>query len=155
MRRTTSKYADISRSSGTALQVAHAVLRDPQRGHQLARDTRALIRLDEPQRRAALDDRAVEQSLRGRHRQQRGHLSSATRLPEDHHRVRIAAELGDVVAHPAQRGDDVHHADVAGRGELLTAGFLERREAEDVEAVIDGDDDHVTAARQIEPFGHW
>jgi len=114
-----------------------------------SRQRRGSIRRNLPQAGSALNDGAMEQSLCGGHRQQRGHLPSTTGLPEDHHGVRIAAELGDVVAHPAQRRDDVHHADVARRGELLTAGFLERREAEDIEAVIDGHDDDVTALRQM------
>src|SRR6185295_1449497 len=61
----------------------------------------------------------------------------------------------DVVVHPAQCRDDVHHADVTRRGELLVASFFEGREAEHVETVIDRDDHDITALGQIESFGYW
>ena len=139
------------RSSGTLCRSRTCVLGDPQRRHQLARDARALIALDELQRRAALDDGAMEQPLRRRHRQQRRDLPAAAGLTEDRHRARIAAELRDVVAHPVERCDDVEHADVAGRRELRAAGFAERREAEHVQAVIDRHDDDVAARARLAP----
>ncbi len=52
------------------LQIGDLRLRHPELGEQLARDARALLAVNELQRRAAHDDGAVEESLRGRHREQ-------------------------------------------------------------------------------------
>ena len=56
-----------------------------------------------------------------RHAEQRADFAAAAGLAEDHHGVRVAAELFDVVAHPLQRVHDVEHADIAGLCELLAA----------------------------------
>ena len=55
---------------------------------------------------------------RRRHRHQRGDLRAAAGLAEHHDVARVAAELGDVVAHPAQRQHQVEHAGVAGVREI-------------------------------------
>ena len=44
-------------------------------------------------------------------------LGAAARLAERQYPARIAAEAFDVLAHPAQRGDDVHHPNRAGMRE--------------------------------------
>src|SRR5438105_681292 len=61
---------------------------------------------------AALEDRAMEQSLGLRHGQQRRNLPAAARLAKYRHVVRIAAEVRDVIAHPFERGDDIQLADI-------------------------------------------
>ena len=48
-----------------------------------------------------------------------------------------------------ERVHDVEHAHVARLRELRAAELAEVREAEHVEPVIDGDDDHVAAAREV------
>ena len=63
--------------------------------------------------RAALHHRLVKESLRRRHGHQRTDFGAAAGLAEDEHVVRIAAEFGDVVAHPLQRQQHVEIADIA------------------------------------------
>ncbi len=55
---------------------------------------------------------------------------------------------GDVRAHPFQRLNDIQHAGIAGGREVL-AELAQVRKPENVEAMIDGHDDHVAAAREI------
>jgi hypothetical protein len=43
-------------------------------------------------------------------------------LPHDGHVSRVAAEVGDVIAHPFERGHDVEHAHVARRRKFVAAG---------------------------------
>lgn len=59
------------------------------------------------ERGAALRDRAMEESARGRHRHQRRRLTAAAGLAEDRDAVGIAAEALDVVAHPRERRDEI------------------------------------------------
>ncbi len=100
-------------------------------------------------RRTALRDGAMKQPLRRGHAEERAHLAGATRLPEDRHVVRIAAEVRDVVANPLEACDDVAHAGVAGVGVLLAAEPREMDEPERVHAVGDADHDDVVTAREI------
>ena len=67
--------------------------------------------------------------------------------------ARVAAEARDVVAHPAQREHEVEHAGVAGVGELGPAESAQIQVPERVQAVVDGDDDDVAAARQPRAVG--
>ena len=62
--------------------------------------------------RGALGDRPVEQAARSGYRHQRRHRDAARRLAEDRHVAGVAAERGDVVAHPLQRRDLVAEAEV-------------------------------------------
>ena len=74
------------------------------------------------------------------------HRHPARRLPCNRHLVRIAAECGDVVVHPAQCGLLVGQpvvADIARRAERRV-----REKSERAEPVVDRDDDDVAAARQ-------
>ena len=87
--------------------------------------------------------------MRFGHRHQRGALRAAARLPEDRDAARVAAELLDVVAHPAQREDEVEDADVAGVGELVAAELRQIEVPERVETMVDGDDDDVATAAEI------
>jgi len=97
---------------------------------------------------AALDDGAVKQACRGRHRQQRADLSAAAGFTEDRDVAWIAAEANDIVAHPFQRGDHVQRSGIAGLAEPPVAERGQVQMAEDVEALIDADHHHVVASRQ-------
>ena len=98
--------------------------------------------------RAAHRERAAEQSLRRRHAEQARDLAATTRLTEDRHVRRIAAEARDVVAHPLERGDDVEHADVAGIGELLVE-VRHVEEPEHAEPMVHAHHHDVVVARQV------
>ena len=106
------------------------------------------VALAQPDRRAALHDGAMEQPARRRHRQQRADLAAAAELAEDRDVARIAAEAVDVVAHPFQCGDHVQRAGIAGRGEIRAADRRQVEEAEDVQPLVHGDDDHVATLGQ-------
>src|SRR5215831_10265357 len=67
---------------------------------------------------APLDGGAMEQPFGRGHSQQCFHLPAAARLAENHDRVRIAAKMPDVRAHPFERVHDVEHAVVAGCREV-------------------------------------
>src|SRR5580704_178135 len=69
--------------------------------------------------RAALDDRAMKQVLRRRHRHQGRDFLSAAGLAEDRYLARIAAELRDVAAHPTQRSDQIQHSSIARLTEVV------------------------------------
>ncbi len=69
------------------------------------------------------------------------HVQAAGGLPGDGDPVRVAAELPDVVAHPAQRGLLVHQSVVAGRATGPGGQGGVGQEAEHSEPVVDGDDD--------------
>src|SRR5579863_334105 len=60
-----------------------------------------------------------------------------------------------VVPHPLQRMHDVEHADVARLLEVRAAQFLgpEISEAVDIQAMIDGHNDHVSTASQVGSVG--
>ncbi len=62
--------------------------------------------------RAALNNRLVEQAIRGRHAHQSGDLGASARLAEDRHIPRVAPEGGDIVPHPLQRRHQIEHPDV-------------------------------------------
>ena len=69
-------------------------------------------------RQRAHDDGAMEQPFRGREGGEHRSLSAAARLAEDRDVARIAAELGDVVAHPFERQHEIAQSEVRGLGEL-------------------------------------
>ena len=100
------------------------------------------------QRRPAFDDRFVEETFRGRHRQQRAHFATAAGLTEDRHVPGIASEGRDVVAHPLQRRHDVEHADVC-RIHELGACTAKVQVPDDVQAMVDADDHDVARAGEI------
>jgi hypothetical protein len=85
---------------------------------------------------AALRDRAMEQTLRGRHRHYRRGFAAAARLAEDRHAARVAAKGLDVVAHPCERRDEVLDAGIRRSGPLLAAQVREMQEAEEIEPVV-------------------
>jgi hypothetical protein len=91
----------------------------------------------------------MEQSLCGGHRQQDTDLPTAARLSEHRDVIRITAELRDVVSNPAERMDDVEHADVTGYGEFRATEFSQVREAQRIEAVVYRDNNDVTAAAKV------
>ena len=144
----------MSVASGTVCSSRHCRGLELELLQELARDARSLLGLDELDRRAALDDRAVKEPLRRRHREQSRHLTAAARLAEDRDVACVAAELRDVGADPLERVHDVEHADVAGLREVAAAELREMGEAEHVQAVVDGDDHDVAAAREVGAVGH-
>ncbi len=66
--------------------------------------------------------------------------------------VGIAAEIGDVVANPAQRRHQVGHADVHRIGISRPADLGQIEESEDIEAVIDRHLDDVMMPRHLRAF---
>ena len=93
--------------------------------------------------RRALGDRPVVEGIGRRCAEDRGDGSGAGRLATDGHLPGVAAEVGDVVVDPLQRGDLVADAVVlrSGEGGVEVA---ELHEAEHAEPVVDGHDDDVT-----------
>ena len=85
--------------------------------------------------------RLVEQPLRGGSRQKRHDGRAAGRLAEDRDVARVAAERGDVVAHPLERGHLVEQPRVAAA--LGRVDPAEVQEAEGPESVVDRHDHHV------------
>ena len=98
-------------------------------------------------------DDAMEQAARRRHRHQRGALRAAARLAEDRDVAGVAAELGDVVAHPLRARGPGRAADVARVRQLRPAELGEIEVAERVQAMVDGDDHDVAAAAQARAVG--
>ncbi|MNM77606.1 hypothetical protein D3C81_894660 [compost metagenome] len=92
---------------------------------------------------------AVEQSLRCRHGHQRGDLRATTGLAKYGDVVGIAAEFDRVLTYPVQRLDQIELADIAGIGQCLAAELGQIQVAEQVEAMVDGDDHHVAAPAQV------
>ena len=101
---------------------------------------------------ARLHRSAMEQPRCRGHAHQRGHLGAAAGLAIDHDVVRIAAEIGDVVAHPCERGDQIGHADIDRIciGRAADLGDIE--EAEHIEAMIDRHLHHIMMARHLRAF---
>ena len=98
--------------------------------------------------RAALNDRAMEETLGRRHGEQGADFARAAGLTVDRDIVGVAAEVRDVVLDPLQRGDTIGDAYVGGFRE--SAAFIgEIQESEGIEAVIDGDLDDVVLPRQV------
>ena len=102
---------------------------------------------------AAHGQHTVEEAGRGRHGHERRALRAAARLAEDRDVARIAAELLDVVADPAQGQDQIEDADVARIGERLAADLGQEQVAEHVQAVVHGHHRHVAAAAQAGAVG--
>ena len=97
----------------------------------------------------------MEQAFGRGRRKERRRLRAAAGLAEDHHARRVAAERRDVVAHPPERRDHVHHAAHAGVLERLRCtGRDQMRVAEAREPVVHGDDDHVAEERQLAAVVH-
>src|SRR6266576_4685669 len=134
--------------NGKLLQSAHIFSVDAQLGEELLRVAHRDIAINHLDSRAAFDNRAVEKPFGRGHGQQRLHLASAAGLAKDGHRVWITSKLRDVRTHPFQRLNDVQHADVAGVRKVR-AEFAQIRKAQNIEAMIDGNDDHVAAPREI------
>ena len=75
---------------------------------------------------------------------------AAGRLPEDGDIVRVTTEGADIFAHPAQGSGLVHDAVITrtGVGRIFRSKPLVCHKAEDAQAVIDGDHDHILAPGQ-------
>ena len=92
----------------------------------------------------AHDDGLVEGALGERGGRQELRAAAAGALAEQHHVVRVAAELGDVGLDPLEGLDLVQGAPVAGRVLRVLRGELGMgEEAERAHAVVEGDEDDV------------
>ena len=120
--------------------------REPERVEEPLRDLRGLLLAGHVVQRSALEDRAVEQPARGGRREQRSHAHAARGLAEDRHVPGVAAERGDVLAHPFERADLVAQAEVRVDAARAQLGVVQ--EAERAEPVVDRHDDHVAAPRE-------
>ena len=141
-----SRRCAASRSAtGSVTQPTRLAWRDAHLGQELLGDGGCGLRLVHVRARAALQDGPLEQPAGRRHRKQRGHAHRAGRLAEDRDPFGIAAERGDVVPHPLERGHLVEDAGVARALEPL-GDALEVQEPEHAEAVVDRDD-HDARAR--------
>ena len=98
---------------------------------------------------ARLRRRAMDQSLRRRHPEQRRHLRASARLTVDHHAVRVAPEVRDVVPNPPKRRHQVGHADVDRIGVGWPAELGEVEKPEDIETMVDGHGDDVVMPRHL------
>ena len=90
----------------------------------------------------------MKQPFRTGHRHQRGDFSTASRLTEDGDEIGVAAEAGDIVSHPLERGDDVEQAHAAREREVGSHRIAEIRVTEHIEPMIDGHDDDVVRLRE-------
>jgi hypothetical protein len=93
--------------------------------------------------RAAFRDGFLKEAASERRGHEDSRIDRAGGLAEDGDIVGVAAETGDVVVDPLEGKDLIHEAVVARgvvRGFAGELGMSE--EAEDVKAVIDGDDEH-------------
>src|SRR5215831_7304131 len=89
----------------------------------------------------ALDDCAMEESLRLWHREQRCDFSATARFAEHGDVARVATEIGDILLDPRQRMDDVQHPRVARAGVALAREIFEVQEPKDVQTMVDRHDD--------------
>ena len=131
-----------------ALQFAHLPRLQSQFREQQIRVLHRVLVRRQTKHGSALDDRAMEQPFRARHRHQRRDFSAASGLTEDRDEIRIAAESVDVVAHPLERGDDVEQADAARQREVGTHRVAEIRVAEHVQPMIRCHDHDVVRVRE-------
>ena len=90
----------------------------------------------------------MEQTFGRGHGHQRSDLRAAAGLAKDHHLVRIAAKLADVVAHPLQRQHQVKLPGVTRVGELRSAETGEIEIAKSIQTMVDAYDHHVASAAQ-------
>src|SRR5262249_59413726 len=98
--------------------------------------------------------RAGEGPVGGRGGGQGRGVGPARRLPEDGDLVRVAAEGGDVVAHPLERAHQVERPEVPralGVARALAAERGMAEPAERAEAVVEGDDDDVLGRGELAP----
>lgn len=89
----------------------------------------------------------MEQAACGRRDHQQADGVRPRGLAEDRHATGIAAEGGDVVAHPSQRRDLILEPQVA-RGPILGVEFRMGEEAEDAEPVVDRHKDDARARQR-------
>ena len=85
----------------------------------------------------------MEQTLGGGHGHEVRALAAAAGLASDCHAVRVAAKLGDVVAHPFQGKHQVHQAHVAGACQACSTEPGEVAEPKHPEPMTDRDHHHV------------
>ena len=116
--------------------------------HEGLRALRTEFPVGDQRQRRTLRDRTVHQSPRGGAGQQRQHRGAAGGLAEHRHALRVAAERGNVVAHPPQRRDLVTQRQVV--VEPLTE-IAELESAEHPDPVGEVDHDHVAVGGQPRP----
>ena len=56
----------------------------------------------------------MDEPCGGRHAEKRGDLGAAARLPVNHDAVGVSSEIGNILAYPLERSDEVRHADIYG-----------------------------------------
>ena len=91
----------------------------------------------------------MEESRGRGHAHESCHLRSATRLAVNHHPVRIAPEVLDVLVNPAQRRCQVSHANVCGTFVSRPADLGHVKEPKNVKAVVDGDLDDIVMSGHL------
>lgn len=106
-----------------------------------------LTRRDAQAEGRALQDDPLEQALRFGVSGQGGGGDGAARLAGDRDAVRVATEVRDVVADPAQCGELVREPEVGGPVVGLPV-LAEGQVTERSDAVVEGDDDQVAVARE-------
>ena len=131
-----------------ALKLPHLPRLQSQFAKQEIRVTHRIFVRRQTQHRPALDNGAMKQPFRAGHRHQRRDFSTASGLTEDGDEIGIAAEAGDIVAHPLERGDDVEQARAAREREVGSHRIAEIRVAEHIEPMIDGHDHDVVRVRE-------
>ena len=134
------------------LERTDVVCREAEVLHHDACDLALLLARGDVAATAGLRRGAMDEARGRRHAEQRGDLGAAAGLPVDHDAIGVAAEVGDILAHPLERVDQVRHANVDGVlvGRAADLGGVE--EAQDVEAVIDGDLHDVVVAGHLRAF---
>src|SRR5436305_3619492 len=91
-------------------------------------------------RRTALGDGAAEQPVGSRHGEQRADAHRSCRLAEDGDIARIAAEGGNVVAHPYEGGDLIEEANIG-------YAVAEKQEAICANSAVDGHENDAVAGK--------
>src|SRR5678815_3475115 len=90
----------------------------------------------------------MEESLGGRHREQRTDFACATRLAHDRYVIRVAAEGRDVVAHPLQRGHYIQNPGVR------RADLRKVKETKRVETMVDAEHHDIVLPRHVRAVVH-
>ena len=139
---TTAACAARIASTGSAARPLDVV--DVERRAQRLRDEGAALGVERAVGDPALDDQTREQSGRRPRREQMDPEPAAGRQPEHRHLRGVAAERGDVLAHPLQRGDGIVQPEV--RDVATDRARVE--ESERAEAVVRGDDHDVLLRRE-------
>ena len=97
---------------------------------------------------AALDDRLVEQAMRGGHCHEQRDFLAASRLAKNGDIVRVSSELRRVIAHPCQSLDKIEHPR-AGRASETGVPVLQPGETEHAQPVVGADHHHIAVRGKV------